>query len=147
MKRIARSAIVEHAAEVLYALVERIEDYPQFLPWCREARVHERSAARTVATLTVGLKGLRYAFTTENANLPPSAIDLRLREGPFRHFAAHWRFTPLGERAARIDFSMEYEFAGRVISRALGPLFETIADTMVEAFKRRADELHGQPAR
>lgn len=147
MKRIARSAIVEHAAEVLYALVERIEDYPQFLPWCREARVHERSAARTVATLTVGLKGLRYAFTTENANLPPSAIDLRLREGPFRHFAAHWRFTPLGERAARIDFSMEYEFAGRVISRALGPLFETIADTMVEAFKRRADELHGQAAR
>lgn len=147
MKRIARSAIVEHAAEVLYALVERIEDYPQFLPWCREARVHERSAARTVATLTVGLKGLRYAFTTENANLAPSAIDLRLREGPFRHFAAHWRFTPLGERAARIDFSMEYEFAGRVISRALGPLFETIADTMVEAFKRRADELHGQAAR
>ncbi len=147
MKRIARSAIIEHAAEVLYALVERIEDYPQFLPWCREARVHERSAARTVATLTVGLKGLRYAFTTENANLPPSAIDLRLREGPFRHFAAHWRFTPLGERAARIDFSMEYEFAGRVISRALGPLFETIADTMVEAFKRRADELHGQAAR
>lgn len=147
MKRIARSAIVEHAAEVLYALVERIEDYPQFLPWCREARVDERSAARTVATLTVGLKGLRYAFTTENANRPPSAIDLRLREGPFRHFAAHWRFTPLGERAARIDFAMEYEFAGRVISRALGPLFETIADTMVEAFKRRADELHGQAAR
>jgi ribosome-associated toxin RatA of RatAB toxin-antitoxin module len=147
MKRIARSAIVEHAAGILYALVERIEDYPQFLPWCREARVHERSAARTVATLTVGLKGLRYAFTTENANLPPSAIDLRLREGPFRHFAAHWRFTPLGERAARIDFAMEYEFAGRVISRALGPLFERIADTMVEAFKRRADELHGQTAR
>lgn len=147
MKRIARSAIVEHAAGILYALVERIEDYPQFLPWCREALVRERSAARTVATLTVGLKGLRYAFTTENTNVPPSAIDLRLREGPFRHFAAHWRFTPLGERAARIDFTMEYEFAGRVISRALGPLFETIADTMVEAFKRRADELHGHTAR
>jgi ribosome-associated toxin RatA of RatAB toxin-antitoxin module len=147
MKRIARSAIVEHTAEELYALVEGIEDYPAFLPWCREARVLERSATSTVATLTVGLKGLRYAFTTENANQPPSAIDLRLREGPFRHFAAHWRFTALGEHAARIDFAMEYEFSGRVISRALGPLFETIADTMVEAFKRRADELHGQVAR
>lgn len=147
MKRIARSAIVEHTAEELYALVEGIEDYPQFLPWCREARVHARSATSTVATLTVGLKGLRYAFTTENANQPSSAIDLRLREGPFRHFAAHWRFTALGEHAARIDFAMEYEFSGRVISRALGPLFETIADTMVEAFKRRADELHGQAAR
>jgi len=147
MKRIARSAIVEHPAQTLYALVERVEDYPAFLPWCREARVHERTATRTRATLAVGLKGLRYAFTTDNANRPPSAIDLRLVEGPFRHFAAHWRFTPLGERAARIDFAMEYEFAGRVISRALGPLFESIADTMVDAFKRRADELHGQAAR
>lgn len=147
MKRIARSAIVEHPARTLYALVERVEDYPAFLPWCREARVHERTPTRTLATLAVGLKGLRYAFTTDNANRPPSAIDLRLVEGPFRHFAAHWRFTPLGERASRIDFAMEYEFAGRVISRALGPLFESIADTMVDAFKRRADELHGQAAR
>jgi len=147
MKRIARSAIVEHPAQALYALVERVEEYPAFLPWCREARVHERSATHTLATLTVGLKGLRYAFTTDNANRPPSAIDVRLVEGPFRHFAAHWRFTPLSEDAARIDFAMEYEFAGRVISRALGPLFESIADTMVHAFKRRADELRGQAAR
>lgn len=147
MKRIARSAIVEHPAQTLYALVERVEDYPSFLPWCREARVHERTETRTRATLAIGLKGLHYAFTTDNANQPPSAIDLHLVQGPFRHFAAHWRFTPLGACATRIDFAMEYAFAGRVISRALGPLFESIADTMVDAFKRRADELHGQAAR
>lgn len=147
MKRIARSAIVEHAAPAMYALVEDVAAYPQFLPWCRAARVRERTPLRTVATLAVGLKGLNYEFTTENAGLPAESIDLRLLEGPFRHFAAHWRFTALGERAARIEFAMEYEFAGALVSRALGPLFETIADTMVDAFKRRADTVYGQAAR
>nr|ART35613.1 A81 [uncultured bacterium] len=146
MKRIARSALVEHSAAQMYALVERIEAYPEFLPWCREARVRERTPGRTVATLAVGLKGLRYAFTTENENRPPEAIALRLIEGPFRHFAAHWRIRALGAHAARIEFSMEYEFAGALVSRALGPVFETIADTMVDAFKRRADAIHGQAA-
>ncbi len=147
MKRIARSAIVGHAAPDMYALVEDIEAYPQFLPWCRAARVRERNAQLTVATLAVGLKGLRYEFTTQNEGRPHEAIELKLLQGPFRHFAAHWRFSPLGERAARIEFAMEYEFAGALVSRALGPLFETIADTMVDAFTRRADAVYGQTAR
>jgi ribosome-associated toxin RatA of RatAB toxin-antitoxin module len=147
MKRIARSALVEHSAAEMYALVEHIEAYPEFLPWCREARVRERAPDRTVATLAVGLKGLRYEFTTENANRPYESIELALREGPFRHFAAHWRFAALGPKAARIEFAMEYEFAGTVVSRALGPVFGAIADTMVDAFKRRADTIHGTVAR
>ena len=147
MKRIARSAIVEHAVAGLYALVERIEDYPEFLPWCRAARVRERSAGRTVATLAIGLKGVGYEFTTENANLPLEAIEMRLVEGPFRHFAAHWRFHALGAQAARIEFAMEYEFASRVVASALAPVFHAIADSMVDAFKRRADEVYGAPAR
>lgn len=147
MKRIARCAIVEHTAAAMYALVERVEDYPEFLPWCREARVRERAPGRTVATLVVGLKGLRYEFTTENSGRPHAAIELRLLEGPFRHFAAHWRFSELGAHAARIDFAMEYEFAGAVASRAMAPVFGAIADTMVDAFKRRADATYGQVAR
>jgi ribosome-associated toxin RatA of RatAB toxin-antitoxin module len=147
MKRIARSAIVEHPASELFALVEDIEAYPQFLPWCREARVRERNAGRTVATLTVGLKGVRYEFSTENSNRPPEAIDMRLLEGPFRCFEAHWRFHALGPRAARIEFSMAYELAGRLVARALAPVFDSIADTMVDAFKRRADQVHAKPAR
>jgi ribosome-associated toxin RatA of RatAB toxin-antitoxin module len=147
MKRITRSAIVEHAASAMYALVEDIESYPEFLPWCREARVRERGPRRTVATLAVGLRGLRYEFTTENTNRLHEAIDLQLLSGPFRHFAAHWRFGALGARAARIEFAMEYQFAGALVSRALGPLFESIADTMVDAFKRRADSLYEKTAR
>ena len=146
MKRITRSAIVEHGAPAMYALVEDIEAYPSFLPWCREARVRERTPQRTVATLAVGLKGLRYEFTTQNAKRPHEAIDLKLIEGPFRHFAAHWRFRALGAQAARVEFAMEYQFSGSLVSRALGPLFETIADTMVDAFKRRADAVYGQAA-
>lgn len=146
MKRIARSAIVEHPAAELYALVERIEAYPEFLPWCRAARVSERSAVRTVATLAVGLKGVRYEFTTQNTNLPRKAIDMKLLEGPFRHFAARWRFHPLGSQAARIEFGMEYEFASRVVAAALTPVFHAIADSMVDAFKQRADQVHGMPA-
>ena len=141
MKRIARSAIVEHAAGELFALVEDIEAYPQFLPWCREARVRERNAGRTVATLAVGLKGVRYEFSTENSNRPPEAIDMRLLEGPFR------RFHALGPRAARIEFSMAYELAGGLVARALAPVFDSIADTMVDAFKRRADQVHAKSAR
>jgi ribosome-associated toxin RatA of RatAB toxin-antitoxin module len=138
MKRIARSAIVDCGAEAFYALVENIESYPTFLPWCAAAQVRERTPGRTVATLALAVKGLRQSFTTENANTPGRAIDMRLVEGPFRHFSAQWRFTPLQENAAKVEFSLEYEFSSRLVSAALGPLFGRMADSTVEAFARRA---------
>lgn len=147
MKRIARSAIVECSAEQLYALVEDIESYPEFLPWCLEAHVRERSPGRTVATIRVGVRAIRQSFTTENANFPGKGIEMRLLEGPFRRFAAHWKFTALGAQAAKIEFALGYEFANRVIAKALDPLFEHIAGTMVDAFTRRAQALHGKTAR
>lgn len=141
MKTIARSAIVGHSAEKVYAVVEDIESYPRFLPWCLAAKV-ERGAGGATATLEVGLKGLRQSFTTRNANTPGRAIDMRLVRGPFRHFAAAWRFKPLDAGACGIEFSMEYEFASRALGKLLEPLFATIADSMVDAFSRRADEIH-----
>jgi ribosome-associated toxin RatA of RatAB toxin-antitoxin module len=142
MKRIARSAIVEHSAAEMYALVEDIESYPAFLPWCAEAVVHERRPKSTKATLTVGLGGLRHAFTTVNENRPGEAIDMKLVEGPFRRFHGEWRFVPLGEHACRMEFTLEYEFSSRTLGRLLSPLFDGIADSMVEAFVRRADAVH-----
>jgi len=82
-------------------------------------------------------------FTTQNENRAPAAIDLKLVDGPFRHFAASWRFQPLGERACKVEFSMEFEFASRALATLLRPVFEHIADSMVNAFTRRADEVHG----
>lgn len=145
MKRITRSAIVPHPAGALYALVENIEAYPQFLPWCVDAKVHERTADTTRATLTAGIKGLRQAFTTLNRNVPGEAIDMQLVEGPFRRFSGAWRFRALSQTASRIEFTLEYEFSSAVLARLLEPLFDRIADTMVDAFARRADELHGAP--
>jgi ribosome-associated toxin RatA of RatAB toxin-antitoxin module len=146
LKRVARSAIVEHSAAAVYSIVEDIESYPGFLPWCRGAKVVERTPERTVATLVVGMRGIRQSFTTANANRPDEGIELRLVEGPFRRFSAAWHFTPLDPHAARIEFSMEYEFSSKVLGKVLEPLFNQIADTMVEAFSRRADQLYGTAA-
>jgi ribosome-associated toxin RatA of RatAB toxin-antitoxin module len=144
MKRIARSAIVEHSAATLYALVEGIESYPEFLPWCLEAIVEERGIMTTRATLTVGVRGLKQSFTTQNENRPGESIEMRLLHGPFRHFRGAWRFIALGPDACRIEFSLEFQFASRALAKLLEPLFEQIADTMVDAFKRRADEVYGR---
>lgn len=142
MKKVARSAIVEHSAAEMYALVEDIEAYPGFLPWCLAAVVHERRAGTTRATLTAGLAGLQQSFTTLNENRPGEAIDLRLVEGPFRRFGAQWRFVPLSPQACRIEFSLEYEFSRRTLGRLLAPLFDGIADSMVDAFVRRAAQVY-----
>ena len=141
MKKIARSAILPHSAEALYALVEDIESYPRFLPWCTGATVHERQPGRTRATLSAGLGALRQSFTTENENIPGEAIRMRLVDGPFRAFEADWRFVPLGE-GCRLEFAMQYEFSNAALGRMLAPLFDRIADSMVDAFVKRAAELH-----
>ncbi|HEY6820719.1 MAG TPA: type II toxin-antitoxin system RatA family toxin [Burkholderiales bacterium] len=146
MKKISRSAIVEHSAQRLYGLVEDIESYPQFLPWCLAANA-ERSGSETTATLTVGVGGLRQSFTTRNENRPAESIAMQLVEGPFRSFAAAWRFRALSAAACKVEFSIEYEFASRALAKLLEPLFDRIADTMVDAFTRRADALDGHAAR
>jgi ribosome-associated toxin RatA of RatAB toxin-antitoxin module len=141
MKNIARSAIVEHSAAEMYALVENIEAYPEFLPWCTAAQVHERLPGRTRATLTVGVGGLSHAFTTLNDTRPVEAIDMHLVSGPFRRFEGRWRFVALAPDACRIEFSLRYEFSSRVLGKVLSPLFDGMADSMVEAFVRRASEV------
>ena len=143
MRRVARSAIVPHSAAQLFALVEDIESYPRFLPWCVAAEVKSRGPDATLATLTVGMLGVKQSFTTRNTNRPPEAIDLELVEGPFRRFAAAWRFQPLGAAGCKVEFSMEFEFASRALATLLQPLFAAMADTMVDAFTRRADEIYG----
>ncbi len=146
MKRVVRSAIVEHSAAQIYGLVEGIERYPEFLPWCLAARVHERTADSTRATLTIGMPGLRQSFTTRNVNHPGQSIEMQLVEGPFKLFAATWRFHTLSPTACRIEFTVRYEFASRTLARLLEPLFDQIANSMVDAFTRRADTLYGRAA-
>jgi ribosome-associated toxin RatA of RatAB toxin-antitoxin module len=145
MKKISRSAILEHSAEQVYALVEDVEAYPGFLPWCRAARV-ERNPEGTRATLSVGMRGIQQSFTTQNRNDPGRSIDMRLVAGPFRSFTASWRFSPISPHACRIEFSLQYEFSSRALGKLLQPLFDGIADTMVDAFTRRAAKVYGPAA-
>ncbi len=146
MKEISRSAIVEHTAAEMYALVDDVESYPRFLPWCQDAKAEDVGGKKR-ATLVAGLGAIRQSFTTLNDNQPGRSIDMRLVTGPFKHFAAAWRFAPLAENACQVEFSLRYEFASRALAKLLEPLFDQIADTMVDAFTRRADEIHGRNPR
>jgi ribosome-associated toxin RatA of RatAB toxin-antitoxin module len=141
MAQIRKSVLVEHSAADMYRLVNGVADYPAFLPWCAGAEVSDSSETSLLATLHVNYHGIKAHFSTENQNKPAQSIRMQLREGPFRQLDGEWRFTPLGETACKVEFFLHYEFAGHLLEKVLGPVFNHIANTFVEAFVRRADQL------
>jgi ribosome-associated toxin RatA of RatAB toxin-antitoxin module len=126
----------------MYELVEDVESYPQFLPWCSAVEIALREPERIVATLHVDFRGVRQAFTTANALRHGERISMQLVRGPFRHLQGEWRFVQLGEAGCRIEFDLAYQLASPVLERLAGPAFNHIANTFVDAFVRRADALH-----
>ncbi len=143
MESIDRSVLVGYSAQQMYALFEDVESYPQFLPWCDRAEASVREPGRTVATLHVNFHGLRHQFTTENIKQHGARIGMKLVAGPFRNLDGHWAFTALDEHACKVEFRLRYQFAGRLLEKAVGPLFHRIADSFVNAFVRRAQEKFG----
>jgi ribosome-associated toxin RatA of RatAB toxin-antitoxin module len=142
MNAVDRSAIVAHSAERMLALVEDIESYPRFLPWCRRTEVELREPTRTVATLFIDYRGVRQSFTTENTREHHHVIDMKLVRGPFRHLAGRWRFMTLQAEASKVELQLAYQLASPMLARIVGPVFDGIANTMVDAFVRRADSLY-----
>ena len=142
MITVSRQALVPYGAAEMYELVDDVESYPRFLPWCRAVEVALREPDRTVATLHVDYRGVRQSFTTENTQRHGERIAMRLVRGPFRHLAGEWRFAQLGEAGCRIDFALAYQLASPVLARLAGPVFDHIANTFVDAFVHRADALH-----
>jgi ribosome-associated toxin RatA of RatAB toxin-antitoxin module len=140
---ISRSALVPFSAERMFELVNDVERYPEFLPWCASARVHDRGENELVAELEISRGGMRHRFVTRNALAPPVRMTLSLEEGPFEHFAGEWRFTPLADEACKVELEMDFEYAGRILRTALAPLFNRSADAMVDAFCVRARSLFG----
>lgn len=140
---VERQALVAHSAARMYALVEDVESYPRFLPWCSGAEVEFRDPNRTVATLHLALRGVRQQFTTENTKYPGKRIEIALVRGPFRALSGEWRFAALADRGCRVELGLTYQLANPVLDRLLGPAFDQIANTLVDAFVRRADALHG----
>ena len=139
MSEVTRTVIVGHTPAEMFDLIDAVEAYPQFLPWCGGATVLHRDPAVTRATLLINFHGIRQSFTTENAKRAPHEIRMRLVDGPFRSLDGAWRLSPLGAAGCKIEFHLEYEFASRLLERLVGPVFDHIAGTLVEAFVKRAD--------
>ncbi len=140
---VARSALVGHTPAHMFALVDAVEDYPEFLPWCGAASVLHRDETRTRAAITINYHGIRQSFTTDNTKRAPEEMLIKLVEGPFRRLEGVWRFTALGDRGCKIEFRLSYEFSGKLLETLIGPVFNYIAGTMVEAFVKRAASIHG----
>jgi len=143
MAVVHKSVLLGYGAQQMFDLVDRVEDYPLFLPWCGGVSVQEREAGRLVATIMIQYHGVHHAFTTENTNTPPTAMQMRLVEGPFKHLDASWTFKPLKEDACKIEFDMHYEFSSRLLEQLIGPVFHMIANSFVESFRKRAEAVYG----
>lgn len=144
MASVKKSALVLYSAADMYALVDDIEAYPQFLPWCRSACILSRAEDEVRATIEMAKGGIHRSFTTCNRLQKPRMINIRLLEGPFKRLEGHWRFEPLRASASKVSLDMEFEFANPLLRVAIEPIFKQIANTLVDAFCKRAVELYGE---
>jgi len=144
MARVEKSVLVAHPPERMFDLVDRVEDYPIFLPWCGGSELKTRDKDLTVATIHIAYMGIRQSFTTENTKIYPHEMKIKLKDGPFSELKGNWAFIPLGEEACKIEFRLHYVFSSRVLETILAPVFSHITNTFVDAFVRRADEMFPQ---
>ena len=147
MREVKRSALIAESPARMYRLVNEIERYPEFVPWCAGARVESRTDAEVVATLTIKRGPLNAEFTTRNLLEADKRVLMQFVSGPFRVLEGLWTFTPLGELGCRVELEMRFEFANRVAGALFEPLFENTAASLVDAFVKRArDERAAQGA-
>ena len=141
MRRVSKSVLVPYAAAQMFELVDRVELYPQFLPWCGGTQVLEQGENRKTARIDIDYHGVRAHFTTDNVNDPPRSIVVTLKDGPFRHLHGEWRFIALSEHGCKVEFDLAYEFATSLLDRVIGPVFSHIANTFIDAFVKRAESV------
>ncbi|MGA8862681.1 MAG: type II toxin-antitoxin system RatA family toxin [Gallionella sp.] len=142
MALVEKTVLVAHSAEQMFNLVDRVEDYPGFLPWCGGASVAEQEGDVVHATVHIDYHHIKQSFTTENVRRPPHQIDMTLQQGPFKHLDGTWRFIPLSESACKIGFSLHYEFSSKLLEKLVGPVFHYIANSFVDAFIQRAEKVY-----
>jgi ribosome-associated toxin RatA of RatAB toxin-antitoxin module len=142
MQIVERSALVTYTAAQMFALVNDVARYPEFLPWCVGARVEEVSAVERVAALKVARGVLKTEFTTRNTLEQDARIHMQLMHGPFRDLTGEWRFEPIGTRGSRVYFRMEFEFKNRLSAAAFNAVFESLCGTIVDAFVLRAQTIY-----
>ena len=143
MTQVDRSALVLHTAEQMFDLVNDVESYPQFLPWCSGTTLIESTDETMQASLHVAMAGLTYSFTTRNALERPQSIRMELVEGPFSSLSGVWTFKPLSDEACKVSLQLNFDFAGQLANMTMGKVFNQMAITMVDAFVNRADKVYG----
>jgi ribosome-associated toxin RatA of RatAB toxin-antitoxin module len=144
--QIDKTALVMHPAERMFHLVNDVARYPEFLPWCARTEIHEQSDEHIIASMDIAKGGIRHRVTTRNQLESSQTIDITLVEGPFRNLAGRWHFKLLSEHACKVILTLEFEFTGSLARMTFGQVFSQAANTMVDAFCRRADELYREGA-
>lgn len=139
MKTVEKSVFVLHSAEHMFDLVNAVEDYPQFLPWCNRTDILKREGDILEAVLHMDYMKIRQSFATRNINDRPVQIRMELLNGPFKSLSGTWQFTSIQDLGCKIDFRLQYELASGVLSALIGPVFNHIANTLVDAFIQEAD--------
>ena len=141
MRQIERSALVAYSASQMYALVNDIEAYPEFLPECKGAEILEKNERQVTARLDLAKGGVGYSFTTCNTFESPASMTMDLVDGPFQSLRGVWTFKRLDAGACKISLHLEFEVKGKLLGKALGTLFNQVANNMVDAFSKRAEYL------
>jgi ribosome-associated toxin RatA of RatAB toxin-antitoxin module len=143
MALVEKSVLVAYSAQQMFDLVDQIETYPQFLPWCGGTQIKARDETRVLATIHIDYFHLKQSFTTENTRHVPHLIQMRLHEGPFQQLDGLWRFTELNLEACKVELRLHYEFSSKLIENLVNPVFSLIAGNLVDAFVQRAEKLYG----
>lgn len=142
MNKVEKTVLVMHSAAQMFALVDAVENYPQFLPWCGGVDLLKRTDDMTSATLHIDYHGIKQHFTTLNTKQYPTQMSITLVDGPFKQLNGHWLFTELREDACKITFKLNYEFANSFLEKIIAPVFSHIANTFVDGFILRADKVY-----
>lgn len=143
MRKVQRSALVPYSAAQMFALVDDIESYPKFLPWCKSATIHSRAENTVEATLELQRGELSRKFRTRNTNRPSASIEMALVDGLFRHLQGLWTFKQLADAGSKVELNLTFEFSSSMIDALLGRFFEDTCNSMVEAFTQRAVDIYG----
>jgi ribosome-associated toxin RatA of RatAB toxin-antitoxin module len=139
MPSVQKQLLLSFSAEQMFDLVDDIESYPSFLPWCGGTQVERISASDVQATITIAFRGLQQDFSTRNLQKRPTEIRLSLKDGPFASLRGLWNFKPLAKDACKVNFELHYEFSSRLLGVAIAPVFDQIAKGFVDAFVLEAE--------
>ena len=146
MKTVHKSILIWYSAQEMFALVTDVPRYPEFLPWCDRSAVLAEDADGMTAEVGIAFGGIHQSFTTRNSHHAPNSVDVKLIKGPFSQLDGQWRFSPVGDgtqRACKIDLTLNYGFSSATLSALVGPVFDKIAATLVDAFVKRAEQVYG----